>query len=427
MRKFLLLSIVWVILFGSVRAALSMNITELLTAARNQPDIQQSELAVAEADLKVQEAYAALYPKIDAFGRYEDYNSPTNLRPLPPTEVNVARGDSIPFSKEIIRYGITAQMPLFVKTIFTLADQLKLVKNEASLARQVDVVKKEASVVSLNSVLTYLDHLEQALQARQASLTQTRLMVARKVANGRAAEAEVLKIDKAVNDMAQQQNDVSLKILDVKRDIRKLTGVILDQFVSMRQVHEISSGPFITERLLQTGVEAAKKEMQRNRERFYPSLFLEGTLSQNEGTAYNTDESIDRTYNSIAVVLKVPLFEKDLLVSKDIANVKLKRAEKTLAQARIDLSALAENIEARLPVLEQSIALTKQTAENATQLLKIAQVAYTNERMTTEEYLRYEAEVLQAEAGLAEMINARWQLVAQKALLYGTDLTGVVQ
>jgi hypothetical protein len=59
--------------------------------------------------------------------------------------------------------------------------------------------------------------------------------------------------------------------------------------------------------------------------------------------------------------------------------------------------------------------------------LQIARVAYRNERLTTEEYLRYEADVLQADAGLYQAQNDQWQVLAQQAVLYGAELTGVVQ
>lgn len=43
---------------------------------------------------------------------------------MPPTEVKVAAGDSIPFSKDIERYGLKAEMHFFVKGLYTLADKV---------------------------------------------------------------------------------------------------------------------------------------------------------------------------------------------------------------------------------------------------------------------------------------------------------------
>jgi len=43
--------------------------------------------------MKLEQAHAALYPTVSAFGSYTSFSSPTNLRPMAPTEVNIAAGD----------------------------------------------------------------------------------------------------------------------------------------------------------------------------------------------------------------------------------------------------------------------------------------------------------------------------------------------
>ena len=47
--------------------------------------------------------------------------------------------------------------------------------------------------------------------------------------------------------------------------------------------------------------------------------------------------------------------------------------------------------------------------------------------ITTEEYLRYEADVLQAQSETHRSLNDRWQVIAQQAVLYGNDLEGEIQ
>ncbi len=53
-------------------------------------------------------------PSAQAHTIHVMFTLPTNLRPMP-TEVNIQAGDPIPFSREILRYGLTLDMPLFVK------------------------------------------------------------------------------------------------------------------------------------------------------------------------------------------------------------------------------------------------------------------------------------------------------------------------
>jgi outer membrane protein TolC len=404
-----------------------MDIASLLAAAREQPDIQEKELAIAEADLRVTEAYAALFPKLGLYGRYEDYSSPTPLRPFFPTEGNAARGDNLEFSHVIARFGATAQMPLFIKFLYTVADQVKLLKDKAVTAKEIDLVRKEATVVALNSLFTSLVRSGVALTAREASLQDTLDMTERKVALGRAAEAEQLKIQKALSDLAQQDNDLRVKILDVQRDLRKLTGLVLDTPVPMQKTADVRPGPFIALRVLETDLAAAQKDVQRAREQFYPALTVEGGVSLNEGTAYNTGNHVERSYNFIALVLRIPLFDKTLFSANDLANVKVRRAEQTLEQNKRDLAALAQNLQDKGRVLARSLTVAREIVETQTRLLTLARVAYRNERLTTEEYLRYEADVLQAEAGLYQAQNDQWQALAQQTVLYGTALTGVVQ
>ncbi|HAJ78173.1 MAG TPA: hypothetical protein DCO75_00245, partial [Fibrobacteres bacterium] len=84
-------------------SAHAITLQEMLTAVAKQPGVAISELTAREGILREQAATAALFPKINGFGKAEFYNSPTNLRPMPPTEINVQAGDSIPFSRDILR------------------------------------------------------------------------------------------------------------------------------------------------------------------------------------------------------------------------------------------------------------------------------------------------------------------------------------
>lgn len=120
-----LIALFLLIIYSAPAAAAAPTITTLLEGLKKQPDIEASALNVRAADMKLEQAHAALYPTLSAFGSYTSFSSPTNLRPMAPTEVNIAAGDSIPFSKEILRYGLKAEMPLFVKSLYSLADKVK--------------------------------------------------------------------------------------------------------------------------------------------------------------------------------------------------------------------------------------------------------------------------------------------------------------
>jgi len=402
-------------------------ITELLNAAARQPELKAGRLAVQGTDIQLKQARAALYPKLSVFGSYEMYNSPTNLRPMPPTEINIAAGDSIPFSKRIARYGVRVEMPLFVKELYSLADKVKKLKKSSRARYRIELLTRQAQVVSLDASLAFNAHLNAAIDARLASLRKTRDDLKLAVSNGRAAESELLKVQTASNDLQRQKNDLARQALVLTSQIEQLTGIRLNRFVGLTLKRPVAKGAFLPQTEQQAKVAAAEKDLQQVRDRHYPALKLEGFLSENRGEAYNTDRSIDRSYDYIGVKLSFPLFDRSLSTSIDQADIQLRRQKDQLAQLRIDLKAEAGSLDGQLKLIGHSTELARTTLENDRRLLEIAKVAFRNGRMTTEDYLRYEAQVLDAVAALYQTQVDRWQAISRQAVLFGDELTGVVQ
>jgi outer membrane protein TolC len=403
------------------------NIGDLLDAAARQPGYAVSTLSVQESDLQKERATGTLFPKLGLFGRFESYNSPTNLRPMPPTEVNVQAGDSLPFSREILRYGLSFDAPVYVRELYVLRQKAMLLQEKAETDRQLDLLGRQASVVSLNSALTYLQALESAIAARRASLGKTLEDMSLKVKTGRSPESELLKIQKTLNDLDQQRNELDVKRLDTLREIRALTGIELTTAADMTLMHPPGGTSYLPVTAAQYDTDAAEKEVQRRQAARWPTLAVTGFVSGNDGEAYNTDSHIYRSYNEIALVLKFPLFDRTLSTDESIARVQLEKAKKHLEQTRLDMSALADTLDRKIPVVGKSIGLAEKSIADSQTLLSVAQVAVRSGRMTMEDYLRYESDVLAAQAALYQARQQRWQLVAQQAALYGTDLKGVVK
>ncbi len=400
---------------------------ELFQQARSRPDIQDAELAVAEVSGAQEQTTASLYPKVFGIGRLERYNSPTNLRPLPPTEVNPAKGEAVPFSDTISRYGLVFQMPLYVQPLYTLSKKTAALREKANIQRQIELVRKEATIVSLNSSLQALEGLEAALISREKSLQETLNALRIRVDSGKTPESEWMKVDRLMLDIQRQRIEVERKKSQVIRDLFQHTGVALTGSVPMAMISPIQTAPYPA--LLASGkdVDAARFEVRRVWEQLYPSLTLEGSLFENDGTAYNTDTHVHRTYDSVAIMLKVPLFEKEIWSTARVAEIREARSKQGYEKLRIELEALDAELERRMPLLDSAVRLAEQSVAKAGELLDIARVAYSVERMTTEEYLRYEADVLSAEAELRRSIDDRWQALAQKAVLHGQLLEGNVQ
>lgn len=408
-------------------SAAELSIATLLEAAGKQPDMQSSQLAVETTAIQLEQARAELYPKLSAFGNYERYNSPTNLRPMPPTEVNVAAGESLPFSKEIERYGLKVEMPLFVKGLYTLADKVKQVQQGSKIGHELKVVTRQAEVVSIDASLAYVTDLNAAIAARLLSLQKTRDDLQLAVDNGRVPESELLRLDTTINTLQKQQNDLQIQKLTLINQLKQLTGLAIEHFVSLTQQRPVMDGEFLRQKQQQVSVSVAEKEVQRTWDQYYPTVKLVGAITENYGIAYNTDDSINRSYNYLGINISLPLFDRTLSTATDFAQMQLRREQQQLAQVQIDVATEADTLRRQLPLLERSQALALKSFDNSRKVLEIARVAYRNGRITTEEYLKNETEVLDAEAALHQTNRDRWQVICRQAILFGDDLTGVVQ
>lgn len=424
MRRMIVVLFICLLPAGSVWA---ITITQLLEAAAVQPGGRISAMTLQESVLNQESAMAALYPKVALFGRAEAYNSPTNLRPMPPTEINVGRGDPIPFSRDILRYGLSFEVPVYVRQLYVLRHKANILSQKAKIDRKLDVLGRQAAVVSLNSVLAYIDSLEKAIDARRQSMARTRDDMALKVKSGRSPESELLKIETSLNDLDQQRNDLVAKRIDTVSAIQDLTGMRLSQPVPMTLTRQLSPAPYLRVEAAKTQAEAAQKELESRQAQRYPRVSLSGFLSGNEGQAYNTDTSIDRDYNGAALVVQIPLLDRSLTQQEAIARVQWQKAKLALKQTRIEAQTLAETLDRKLPVVERSMALAEKSVEGNQGLLTVAKVALSSGRMTMEDYLRYESNVLAAQAALYQARQQRWQILAQQAALYGTDLKGIVK
>ncbi len=405
----------------------AVSIDDLLDAAAQQPGYEVSALAVQESDLQKDRATAALFPELGAFSRFENYNSPTNLRPMPPTEVNIQAGESIPFSRNIIRYGLSFEAPVYVRKLYVLRQKAILLRQKAETDRQLDLIGRQATVVSLNSALAYLQALEAAIDARRASLGKTLEDMSLKVKTGRSPESELLKIQKTINDLDQQRNELEVKRLETLREINTLTGIKVSAAADMSLIQQPMGTSYLAVTAAQYNADVAEKEVEHTQAARWPELSVNGYVSGNDGEAYNTDSHIYRSYNQIALVLKFPLFNRTLKSDESIARVQLEKAKKYLEQTRLDMEALSETLAQKIVVIEKSITLAENSITDSEKLLAVARVSLRSGRMTTEDYLRYESDVLAAQAALCQARQQRWQIVAQQAVLYGTDLKGVVK
>ena len=417
MKKFLLLSMFCIGLQATT-------LTELFNALKKNPSIKLDDLSVKSVQIAQDLVTANLLPKLDLVGSYEHFNSPTNLLPVTPKESASFKNPNIPqpFGKNIGRIGVTFSMPLFVKSLYTTRDKIKHLKLSAKVKKKLNFIQKEAMIVGANSSWQYLINLKKALQAKRKSILKSKITISTGVKSGRFPKSALYKIDEALNKIDININQIDMKITEAKNIIYELTNIRLKKPVNITQIRDINMKNFLAIKPLLEKQKANKIGIKASKEKLYPAFMIKGKYMYNQTDAYNNDKEIDRDYGSIGLYLKMPIFDDVALQNIQKAKVDYLKSKEMTKKIELSLKAKANNLKTTLPLLENSIILAKQSVQNQKKLLKIAKVAYKSQRMTEEEYLRYEDALESAKANLYLLKSKKLQTISNLAVLYGNNL-----
>ncbi|WP_456431781.1 TolC family protein [Nitratifractor sp.] len=407
----------------SIHAA---DIHTLLQGVKHHYTARLGELGVQEAANALELVRSQLYPKIGLFGSVTHYNSPTNLRPTTPTETAAVAPD-FPFSKNVERIGATVSMPIFVKSLYTLADKATFMQRSAQDKKRLDILKDEATVVGSNANLIYLQELERALRKKRSTLMTTRRIVEVKVRSGRAPRSALFKIQDQLDQIDIAINAIEIQKENILSILQTLTGVSLRHAVAMRHHGRLRRGDFLALKPLRAKTAADRLALRAEKEKLLPSFYLQGNFSRGYGKSYQSDRHIHRDYGSIGLNVKMPLFDMHQYRSIERARIHALRSGTQLAKTAEELRAKARALSRQLRLLEHSVRLNRRNIANQRKLLAIAKTSYDDGRMTLEEYLRYVDALFDARANLYKSKAQYWQTLAQLAFLYGNDLERIVR
>jgi len=347
----------------------------LFDSLKTHPQTRADELNMEKALIGKRIVSGMLYPKINAFGRYEYASTPSGMLPLAPNDLfGMIKDQTIPqpFSQNIFRIGAGVTMPVFAMSIYSTVARAKMIYHSAEAKAWINIQKNEALIVSSNSNLLYLNSLLKSLEKKRASLAKTKESVELQVKNGRAPKSALLKIRNAMNEVSILENNIRGQRERAIATIRSLTGITLDIPVEMVQT---------------------------------------GTYQ-----AYNNDLYLNEDFGTLALTLNIPIFTKS-------QYARIKKAKLDYQSSENDLNKMENN----LPLLNNSIKLYKQSIEDKKELLKIAKTAYLSQRMTVEDYLKYEDDLVLEESKLYKTQAKKWQTLMQLAVIYGNDIEQIVK
>jgi outer membrane protein TolC len=417
------------VLLCCVTQAKATTISDLFAALKDQAVTELDILQTRDAELNIQSVHDRYYPVLTGVLSYEEYNSPTNLRPVTPTESaqRLVNGKPLPFSDTIGRFGGSLSLPIFVKELFSLGDQAKSLADSSRAKKRLNLLERQATLVAADAHLLHMNSLTKALESRRASLKKTWDDISLQVKSGRLPETEKIQMDEAINQVDITFLQTLQQKSDLQNNIESLTGIFLEEPVTLRLNSTLTEDDLFPLKPLQKNIEAREFGVQAAKDKLYPSIIGTAQWFHNYGEGYNTGENVDNEYGGLALTLQIPLFNKPAYTTIERANVELRREKMRFARTKIDLEAKARNLTRTLDLLGKSKELARTSIKHERELLKVAKVAYNSRRMNQEEYLRYEDKVLSAEANYYLTEARWWETFATLAVLYGNNLDELIQ
>jgi len=420
-----------ILLFPALMQAQGIqSIGTLFDSLKTHPQTKSDELNMEKALLGKRIVTGMLYPKINAYGRYEYASTPSGMLPLAPNDLlNMVKDQTIPqpFSQNIFRIGAGVSMPVFALSIYTTASKARMMYHSAEAQAYINLQKNEALIVSSNANLQYLNSLLNSLKKKKSSLTKTLQMIQLQVENGRASKTALLKIKNALNEVGIIENNIRQQQQAAIATIRSLTGISMDTPVEMMQTGTYQDGDFKILDPLRRKTEADKLAWRAEKQKLAPSVFLDGNYNHSMAQAYNNDLHLSEDYGTMALTLNIPIFTKSQYSTIKKAKLDYESSMNDLDKMRLELASQASELENNLPILNNSIELYTQSVKDKKELLKISKTSYLSHRMTVEDYLKYEDDVVLEESNLYKTRAKKWQTLVQLAVIFGNDIEQIVK
>lgn len=414
----------------SIKAQGVNTMQDLFSALKKHPQTKSDVLAFEKAKTGKQIAYSALYPKITAFGTYDYTSIPTGMIPVPPNVLfPMIQDQSIPqpFSEDIFRAGVSISMPVFIKSIYTTARKAKYLQKSAKAKKQINLLQNEAIIVSSNANLLYIDALTKALESKKQSLLKTKELIAVKVKNGRYPGSSLLIINNGVNQVEATKNEIAINREKAIEAIETLTGIRITKPVTMLETATIDTSAIKALEPLQQKVNADKLGFRAEKEKLLPSILLRGNYNHSFANSYNNDIALDKNYTTFGLVASIPLFNKSQYAQIKKSKITYNATKNELDKLKLALKSQSNQLENSLQLLYKSEKLYKQNVKDKEEILNIAKVSYQSNRISIEDYLKYEDDLVLEKSKLYKAEAEKWQTLVKLAVIYGNNIENLVK
>ena len=403
---------------------------QLFNGLQSHYQMQSDRLSISQAKNAQAMVKAQFWPKVNAFASYTHYSYPTVMKPISPTDTSklLAQHKPLPISRNIARVGLNLSMPIYVKSLFTLAHKAEAMQASARAKRRVDLLKNEAAIVGANANWRYLEGLKSSLIQKKRTLNKTLSITRAQVALGRKPKVAEFKVKEGLNKIKIAINNIKIQEQNLKALIKSLTGITIKRPVRMRKVgsyHVASLAPVAP---LRAKSRADYLNMKAQREKlYYPSVALKANYTRSYGSDYIGERSVHSNYSSVGVMLNMPLLDMPQRKSVQKAKLAYMKSQIDIKKTSSELRAKANAMREQMKYIRQSIGYAKENVRNEKQLLGIARASYEAGRMPIEEYLRYIDAYYGAKADTYKVQASYWQTLAQLAFVYGNNFRRIVK
>jgi outer membrane protein TolC len=406
------------------------NIQDLFTALKSNPQTKSDSLAFEKAKTGKQLALSNLLPTITTFGTYNNYSTATGMLPITPNVSSyLVQHQELtqPFSEEIFRAGLSISMPVFIKSIYTTANEAKYLQKSAQARQHINLLQNEAIIVSSNANLLYIDALTKALENKKQSLLKTKELIAIQVNNGRAPGSSLLIIQNGINQVDATINDIAINREAALASIKILTGIRLNTPVEMIETTSLDNSEIKSLEPIEQKVLADKLGLRAEKEKLLPSILLTGNYNHSFANAYNNNIAIDKNYTDIGLTVSIPIFNQNQYSQIKKSKIEYNETQNEYDKIKLTLESQADQFQKSLQLLYKSEKLYQQNIEDKEAILAIAKVSFQSGRITIEDYLKYEDDLVLEKSKRYKAQAEKWQTLVKLAVIYGNNIENLVK
>ncbi len=237
----------------------------------------------------------------------------------------------------------------------------------------------------------------------------------------------MLIINSGINQIETGINDLKIKKQQAIATIAALTEIHLSRAVSLSEKATVQQNDLFALKPLEKKLKADELSIKVEKQKLLPAVFLSGKYNHSNANAYNNGLDIDSNFSSIAITLNLPLFNKPQYAAIAKSKIEYEKTQRNYEKTKLQLEVQTEQLTENLKLLNASIALYKQNIENKLEILKIAKASYNTDRITIEDYLKYEDDVVLEKSNYYKKQAEKWQTLMQLAVIFGNNIEDIVQ